>query len=421
MGHGARDWRTRGRQLARVCLLVLPAAQPCSIELSVEGTKCGTVPFIAELDSTEYCEALCGGDSCVRSPQPQSGIPENLLLPSPPRPLAEPLACLYPRRFCRFDRGACVPTVGNEDWVKSTIDVAVLVDGSLSKSVDSFMQVGGADTACRSRPYSVSDDDYYDRYFTDDHFLPELYQNRLGCEELCLNDEECKGYEFRETGTQRGANSVWHGICETWRVGPVFESTTDGPRVRAGGTEAPATGYSCWQKLPGGRVTSTKISSCPLSILSLGLYTVGCCAALLVMVCCVCQMQKKRVGDITIDQSGFVPQANVDPMTPTAHLSPAQVGALRNEREQLEAALGVSPGGIGGPEPPSRSEMESLLDAAAMEQPGGCGGGADPNQEMRLALPPQGPRQGPLSPLAMGPGGRMPQPPPSPRPAELVR
>ena len=35
MGHGARDWRTRGRQLARVCLLVLPAAQPCSIELSV--------------------------------------------------------------------------------------------------------------------------------------------------------------------------------------------------------------------------------------------------------------------------------------------------------------------------------------------------------------------------------------------------
>ena len=295
------------------------------------------------------------------------------------------------------------------------------MDAALSKSIDSFTQIGGADTACRSRPYSVSDDDYYDRYFTDDHVLPELYQNRRGCEQLCLNDEECKAYEFREDGTQRGAESVWHGICETWRVGPVFESATNGPERVQGGAEAPATGYSCWQKIPGGRVTSVMVGGCPLSILTLGLYSVGCCAALLVMVCCVCQMQKKRVGDITIDQSGFVPQANVDPATPSGQLSPAQVGALRNERELLEAALGMSPDGPErGAGPPSRSEMEARLDAAAHEQPGRWDGGAEEEEELRPAALAPTPPPGPLPPLAMGAGGRAPRPPPSQRPIPPV-
>ena len=115
---------------------------------------------------------------------------------------------------------------------------------------------------------------------------------------------------------------------------------------------------------------SARISSCPLSLVSLAVYSLGSCIAILFVVCCVCQGQKKRVGNVTIDQSGFVPQADVSLATPRATMSPEQVSALQAEREALEQALGVSPrpdvtSGGHGVEPAPNAQLQTRLDAAA--------------------------------------------------------
>ena len=295
----------------------------------------------------------------------------------------------------------------------STIEVAMVVDATISTTIDSFDQVGGENTACRSRPKSNSDDDYYDRYFSSRVIAEALYQNRPACEAMCVNSDECFAYEFQELGVEvsvQGASEM-RGVCEMWRIGPVFESSTDGP-LTAGGSEPPATGYTCWLRVPGGLVKSASIDGCPISIVALGVYAVGACVAILVVVCCVCQVQRKRTGDITIDQSGFVPQANVDPSTPSSALSPEQVNALRVEREALEAALGVSPQ-MRDREPTSGAELQSRLDAVANAQRGEEeGNDLDDDEQLRPAAAAERtpvPPSGPLPPVSA-------RPPASPRP-----
>ena len=213
------------------------------------------------------------------------------------------------------------------------IDVAISYRPELSSVIDSFEQVGGSDAACRSRPKRDSDENYYDRWFTDIIYDEAMYQDRARCETFCASDNECVAYEFQHLGI-RATDGTMKGVCEKWRQGPVFESPTDGPS-RQGGPEPDATGYSCWQRVQGGKVKSAAISGCPLSIVSLGLYSLASCVAVLLVVCCICHVQKKRVGDVTIDQSGFVPPS-VD-STPVTR-SPDQIRAVQAERDAVEPA-----------------------------------------------------------------------------------
>lgn len=228
----------------------------------------------------------------------------------------------------RFNRGACSSSTA---WLEDVTANAQSLDRTVGlageTTIDAFAQVGSADSACRARPRTENDIDYYDRWFTDEFTV----ESHLVCERRCVEDFECVAYEFAAT----------IGRCETWRVGPVFESPTNGPR-RQGGTEALATNYTCWQRIPGGRVGSASISGCPWSTAAIGLLSMGVCAVILVAVCLFCAAQKKRVGDVTIDQSGFIPQADVD-LSQTGPLSPEQIRAMERERDALEAALGVSP------------------------------------------------------------------------------
>eukprot|EP01043_Picozoa_sp_COSAG02_P064371 COSAG02_NODE_9390_length_2233_cov_1.690722_1_plen_316_part_00 len=304
------------------------------------------------------------------------------------------------------------------------VEAALTYNQDLSAETDSFEQVGGADRACRSRPKREIDTDYYDRWFTDFVREAAMYQNRERCEFLCATDDACVAYEFQPLDQRHLDNhGIMRGVCEKWRQGPVFESTTDGPSS-IGSDEPNATGFSCWTRVAGGKVKATSISGCPMSIASLGLYSLAICSAILVVVCCVCQTQKKRVGNVTIDQSGFVPQADVDLSIPAAQMTPDQISALQTERAALEAALGVSPrSGNGEQAPGANADLQSRLDAAADVQRGdGSTDEARPTagvagaDEVRPSAPPAAdvaftaaPPAGPLPP-------RSARPPASPRP-----
>ena len=398
----ARRRRTDGRScglcMRRLCLLALPVALPsCVIEIDTEGDSCSSqretnelASLSVEVEDSWYCDALCGDSACAPPPKPRPPVarrtPHARTL-QPPQLLTGAVAATR-----RFDRGACFQQAAYSTQTKSTMDVAILYSPELSSVIDSFEQVGGADTACRSRAKRDSDDNYYDRWFTVFVYEEQMYQDRARCEFLCASDNECVAYEFQYLGT-RATDGTMQGVCEKWRQGPVFESATDGPS-RQGGPEPDATGYSCWQRVRGGKVKSAAISGCPLSIVSLGLYSLGSCVAVLVVVCCTCQAQKKRIGDVTIDQSGFVPPANID-STPRPTMSPDQIRALQAEREALEAGLGMpgsddaserleqEPGPNGEPLP----RLEQSSDLAA-------------NDEIRPSGPPGAP---PLPPSPLPP------------------
>ena len=354
------DGRRGGLYLRQLCALALPVVLPCVVEVDIEGDSCTSVvqSLSVEVESSAYCDALCGDSSCAAISCHDHPSPRH---PYAPRPLIVPdwRRAVATRRF---DRGACLSKEANADRVAGVIEAAQVYNDGLAAEIDSFEQVGGADRACRARPKREADTNYYDRYYTEIIREAAMYQHRERCEFFCATDDECVAYEFQQLGVNN--SGVMQGVCEKWRVGPVFESDTNGP-TRAGATEDTATGFSCWMRARGGKVKSTSISGCPMSIVSLGLHSLAISSAILVVVCCICQTQKQRVGNVTIDQSAIVADLSV----PVSQMTPDHIRALHAERAALEAALGVSPeSGNGEQVAGAHIDLQSRLDAAADAQ-----------------------------------------------------
>eukprot|EP01043_Picozoa_sp_COSAG02_P064372 COSAG02_NODE_9390_length_2233_cov_1.690722_2_plen_120_part_00 len=72
MGHRRRtsDGRRCGLDLRQLCALTLPVVLPCVIELDVDGESCAVVQSLTvEVESSDYCDALCGDSSCAATPR----------------------------------------------------------------------------------------------------------------------------------------------------------------------------------------------------------------------------------------------------------------------------------------------------------------------------------------------------------------
>ena len=206
----------RSAWLAAALLAPWPLCGTCTLKLSLGSEECGAPVLSATISSDVHCEALCGGDT--------------------------------------FEREACVPTPDAPEWVEQAAEIAGQADAALLADMASFTQVcindaNCANSACRWTPEDSAD--YFDSWYTETDSTRELYNNRELCERACRRNEmnppdagyECVAYEFRDEW-DAGA-SEWRGVCEKWRVGPVFASETNGPRSQ-GGTQPRANDTTCW-------------------------------------------------------------------------------------------------------------------------------------------------------------------------------